>query len=575
MILKRVTLTNFRSYKGTHTFSPKEGTYFVLGENEDAGYSGNGGGKTSLLASIAWALYGELATGASKDAIIHYGEPIASVEVSFEGLVVRRSKRKSKAEELEFFLEEDGCWVREDLSETQAKLDKYLGVGKELFYNAFWLDNASKAVQFLFKRPAERLTILQELLGEGFFAMAKKAATAKRSQCEKDIETSKLIVSRNYRNIEAYRSRIAGWELDLMTCQEQLERSKTERETKASKAKEELALCQEAYEKKQAERAQFSRVYYFEDAVRTCSLIEAQIAQQEAKFDTPEDSSLCPTCKRPFNEKDRESFTEERSKAYREIARLRLLLDTETKKKDKAKKEQARLDKIGIEINELRVTMKVLERRLEDLDKESSESLLLSIDTLKRNIKKDRDSLAGITGENEEQMGLIEKLSDLIPKYRFWEDGFGSKGIQNLLLDDVRGLLDQFTRHYLSQFSGEVLKVVYPKSDKGFEILMSYRDRETPVSNLSRGEVGRANMAVLLALRKMLLFMHKSKVDFIVLDDAISDLDEAGTQSIVELSQSLSREIGHVFVTIPQPVSSIKPESIVRVAKKEGVSCLV
>jgi ABC-type antimicrobial peptide transport system ATPase subunit len=81
-------------------------------------------------------------------------------------------------------------------------------------------------------------------------------------------------------------------------------------------------------------------------------------------------------------------------------------------------------------------------------------------------------------------------------------------------------------------------------------------------------------MAVLLALRKMLLYMRKSKVDFIVLDDAISDLDESGTQSIVDLADVLSKEVGHVFVTLPQHVPTIKQDSIVRVSKKDGVSCV-
>lgn len=577
MRLQEVTLTNFRSYKGLHTFRPRPGTTFLLGSNSDDGYSSNGGGKTSLLSSIAWALYGELATGASKDAVIHYGEPEVFVEVKFDGLTIRRGKKRAKPEQLEFFVDEWGEWIKEDLAETQEKLDKYLGVGKDLFYNAFWLDNASKTVQFLFKRPAERLQALQDLLGEGFFSQAKKAATVLRSEAETSMKNAEYALSVLDKQEVMMVSRILDLEMQLQRETERINNATEDRRNNLETLRCQVNTIQSNIEVLTSKRDQVANGIKIspEELIRNCALLEAQQTQLEVRFQKAtvgKKDEPCPTCLRTFESGDKERIESERKKIYSEIDRVRRALAVEQKKKDELLKERKKVDKMSEEIVQLRAVLNgqkgVLEREADAL--EGMDVTIL--DRLKEMINKDRKSLDGVRVDMEKERGVIRSKKVLVPRYRFWEEGFGSKGIQNLLLDDIRVLLDQFTRNYLSHFSGEVLRVVYPKSDKGFEINVSYRDKETPVSNLSRGEVGRANMAVLLALRKMLLFMHKSRVDFIVLDDAISDLDESGTQSIVDLSEALSKEVGNVFLTIPQHIPGIKTESIVRVEKKDGES---
>lgn len=579
MQLKEVCLTNFRSYKGVHIFKPRLGASFILGKNTDEGYSSNGGGKTSLLSAIAWCLYGELATGASKDAVIHYGEPEVVVEARFEGLTVRRGKKRAKPESLEFFADELGGWVREDLDQTQNKLDSFLGVGKELFYNAFWLDNASKTVQFLFKRPAERLQALQDLLGEGFFSQAKKEATRKRQEKEKALSVAEMFVDSKTSQITDLRERIAQQEFDLHTYEKQVEKSEEgvankilDIQKEIQKIKEDIVLSVRERDKREE-----SSPYDLEEVIKRCAVIEAQASSLEEKISrslSGKSSDFCPTCLRPLDGSDKNNIESERSRILREVSRLRAILEEERKKKDRAKRDRKEIDRMSEEIVGMRTTTKVLEKQLEALKNSSSDVARSALEKLKDSIIKDRECLARHKKEVEEKKKDISILEKEIPRIKFWEEGFGSKGVQNLLLDDVRSLLTQFTRNYLSHFSGEVLKVVYPKSDKGFEIITSYRDRDTPVSSLSRGEIGRANMAVLLALRKMLLYMRRSKIDFVVLDDAVSDLDESGTQSIVDLADALTKEVGNVFVTVPQRISSIKPDLLVQVEKKDGVSCI-
>jgi DNA repair exonuclease SbcCD ATPase subunit len=186
-----------------------------------------------------------------------------------------------------------------------------------------------------------------------------------------------------------------------------------------------------------------------------------------------------------------------------------------------------------------------------------------------------RNSLYETSGRIKKLEHDLDEARTALPKLKFWEEGFGSRGIQNLLLDDVRSLLGKFTQQYLQYFSGGVLGVEYPLSDKGFEIKIVSRDNETTVDTLSRGEIGRANIAVLLALRKTILFLNKCKLDFVILDDVVSDVDEAGEEALIELSNSLAKDVTNVFVTLPKKFDSIKPSQIISVVKEGGRSRVV
>ncbi|NCA18098.1 MAG: hypothetical protein EBS90_13840, partial [Betaproteobacteria bacterium] len=190
--LEKVSFTNFRSYKGgphTHTFKP--GVWYILAKNHDPGFDSNGGGKSSLLASVAWALYGVLATGSDKDEVIHHGTPETCVEVTFAGefdLFVRRTKKRGDAERLEFFDSRRG-WVRSDLLYVQAQLNEVLGLTRQTFFNSFWIDRESRTKQFLFAKPSERQKILEELIGEDVYGPAKTKTTSMRSNAEKERAT--------------------------------------------------------------------------------------------------------------------------------------------------------------------------------------------------------------------------------------------------------------------------------------------------------------------------------------------------------------------------------------------------
>ena len=83
--IKSVTLTNFRSFRGTHTWVLPEsaGLYFLTGRNDENQRLGrNGCGKTTLLDAICWCLFGRTTGGLRAGDVVSRGcDGICSVGV--------------------------------------------------------------------------------------------------------------------------------------------------------------------------------------------------------------------------------------------------------------------------------------------------------------------------------------------------------------------------------------------------------------------------------------------------------------------------------------------------------------
>lgn len=99
--IHKLTLSNFRSYKGTHKFTlPIEnGLYYLTGKNLlEPTLGANGAGKSTLLDAITWALYGRTTRGLkATDVLTWHGAASAQVTVELavgdQELVIKRSQK--------------------------------------------------------------------------------------------------------------------------------------------------------------------------------------------------------------------------------------------------------------------------------------------------------------------------------------------------------------------------------------------------------------------------------------------------------------------------------------------------
>jgi len=165
----------------------------------------NGAGKSSLLDSITWALFGE-ARGKSGDVInLHRDVKAAEVALTFEYennvYRVQRSLPRNKSAVLEFQVRNDGAWKtlsERTTRETQARIEQTLRLDYETFVNAsFFLQG--RADQFTQQNAGKRKEVLSSILGLEIWETYKARTAAKR----KTLEDEANVIDRLIADIDA------------------------------------------------------------------------------------------------------------------------------------------------------------------------------------------------------------------------------------------------------------------------------------------------------------------------------------------------------------------------------------
>ena len=170
MIPLKLTLSNFLCYR--ENVAPLDFT----GVHVACICGANGHGKSALLDSITWALWGK-ARGKIQDEMISYGADECRVELDFTSRdqnyrVIRshgRGGRRSRggASDLQLMvLENDTArpLTGDMIRETQARIDQTVGMDYDTFINSAFLVQG-RADEFATKTPSERKAVLSKILG--------------------------------------------------------------------------------------------------------------------------------------------------------------------------------------------------------------------------------------------------------------------------------------------------------------------------------------------------------------------------------------------------------------------------
>lgn len=197
MIPLKLKLQNFLSYKGSCTLDLEPiHTAVITGDN--------GSGKSSLLDSMTYALFG-VARGCSKsgdnsDRLIFNNEPFCKVELEFEldnqlYKVVRKRDQEKQCSELDLLMFDTGKWNSlsgSTIKHTQDRIISLLRVNYDLFTSSVMIMQG-KADSFTQKDPSERKELLAEILQLEIYEQLREKALEKKKEI-----TNKLLVLKTF-----------------------------------------------------------------------------------------------------------------------------------------------------------------------------------------------------------------------------------------------------------------------------------------------------------------------------------------------------------------------------------------
>lgn len=165
----------------------------------------NGAGKSSILDSITWAIWGWSRAGDSSDQLVRLGQSEMRVTLTFEleGVeyqVIRTRKVGSPGvTSLQFFANSGKTNLSEGtIKSTQEKIIQTLHLSYDTFVNSSYL-RQGRADEFTLKSPNDRKQILADILGLETYDQLEERAKQKAREAEEqlsllDIQISELTV---------------------------------------------------------------------------------------------------------------------------------------------------------------------------------------------------------------------------------------------------------------------------------------------------------------------------------------------------------------------------------------------
>lgn len=192
MKLIQAAARDFRSYSSIYWALPELGVTLIDGRNKDTGRS-NMTGKTTLLDSIFWCLFGYLPKwggpkGAQADAVIRRGKESCFVDVilSHNGRLIR--VRRQRPIKLEIWV--DGEKISGKTADLDSRLSDLIGMDADQFLISVYISQ-DRTKSFFTMGDAERAELLSAIAGLSKLDRALDEQKKRKSTIEQAITLSK------------------------------------------------------------------------------------------------------------------------------------------------------------------------------------------------------------------------------------------------------------------------------------------------------------------------------------------------------------------------------------------------
>lgn len=185
---------------------------------------------------------------------------------------------------------------------------------------------------------------------------------------------------------------------------------------------------------------------------------------------------------------------------------------------------------INSQISEIKARLKLARAELQEISLENErrtkqntkiQIVLEQRDEFKANL----ETLSAQIDKMNKNLSILETL-----KKSFSTNGLIAYKIENLVKD-----LENEVNNYLAELSDGRFTIEFVVSSDKLNVEVTDYGKAVDIMSLSSGELARVNTATLLALRKLMSSMSKSKLNVLFLDEVINVLDEQGKERLVEV----------------------------------------
>ena len=263
----------------------------------------------------------------------------------------------------------------------------------------------------------------------------------------------------------------------------------------------------------------------------------------------------CPTCEQSvdatFVEELKKEETDKISVSEREIGNI----EAEIKSIKRDNNEFTRLQTLESDWKEI---YRSVDRNLPTslLDKNELESRLESVrtellqrkeqleSTAKENEKRTKhntriqviqEQTDSFLKQSEELQEVLEKQQGLASNLDVLKKAFSTNGLLAYKIENLVKELEEMANTYLAELSDGRFTLEFVVSNDKLNVQVTDDGKIVDILALSSGELARVNTATLIAIRKLMSSISKSKLNILFLDEVIAVLDDTGREKLVEV----------------------------------------
>ena len=189
----------------------------------------------------------------------------------------------------------------------------------------------------------------------------------------------------------------------------------------------------------------------------------------------------------------------------------------------------------------------------------NSEDLKERIETIKSRIRDRRSRVEEVIAENERRerhntrLSIIEEqqtdfekqldelttsiveVEDKLANVEILKKAFSTNGLLAYKIENLVKDLEELTNEYLAELSDGRFSLEFVVLNDKLNVEIDDNGKAVDILALSAGELARVNTSTLLAIRKLMSSISKSRINVLFLDEVTNVLDEQGKERLVEL----------------------------------------
>ena len=164
----------------------------------------------------------------------------------------------------------------------------------------------------------------------------------------------------------------------------------------------------------------------------------------------------------------------------------------------------------------------------------------------------------------------LEEIESVFSNLEVLKKAFSTNGLIAYKIENLVKELEELVNTYLAELSDGRFTLEFVVSNDKLNVQITDNGNIVDILALSSGELARVNTATLIAIRKLMSSISKSRINILFLDEVINVLDETGREKLVEVL--LGEENLNTYVVSHGWTHPLLEK--IEVVKRENVSAL-